>query len=209
MDEPYKFPPWLAHVIDFIFENLPEEQAKPFMANIASCIPHEADVDQIKIPILVFILRYVLEDFDHNQFPDVKQCLDNVIHIYEKDVIDLNELSLAMTSTRKAAVRAAEESVIARTRARGAMVKGLRSLAASNAGATAKAKAKAAAAEALDASNVEEGARKAWVAACVGHATAAGSMVEALRLLANVDSQLLLDEIVRLISSSYKKETGK
>lgn len=76
-------PEWLARVEDRIFEGLPDKRAKTWPKEFLSAIQVGADLDKIKNPFLVFVLRSTLETFDRAQFPQVKTAVNTVIDLCE------------------------------------------------------------------------------------------------------------------------------
>ena len=72
-------PAWLAIVEDRIFEGLSKEEAKEFPEQFLTAIPVGVDLEQIKIPFLIFILESVDDKFDHEKNPKVKKVIDGVL----------------------------------------------------------------------------------------------------------------------------------
>jgi hypothetical protein len=80
-------PEWLAHVEDTLFEGMSACKAKAWPEQFLKAIPVGVDLEQIKIPFIVFILKSARESmlavkYDKKKNPQVKvvieQC-DNVI----------------------------------------------------------------------------------------------------------------------------------
>ena len=81
--EQFGIPQWLARVQDTIFEGLPEERSVLWPEEFWTAIVPGADLDKVKTPFILFILRSNLKNFDHAKFPDVKAAIDGVIALYE------------------------------------------------------------------------------------------------------------------------------
>lgn len=88
-------PGWLAYLEDYIFENLPLEVAKKWPLKFSSAIKTGSNLDNIKVPFLVFILN-------------------ESIKIKEKDVIRSNntEIKLIKQAIRKLLLNKLKESLI-------------------------------------------------------------------------------------------------
>lgn len=78
-------PEWLARVEDTIFEGLPDERSKSWPLEFSEAINSGADLDKIKAPFLVMVLKSTLSTFDHDQYPDVKNCIDGSIALWQRD----------------------------------------------------------------------------------------------------------------------------
>ena len=101
LQERYNIPYWLGRVIDAIFEGLENSEAMKFPLRVSKAIPVGVDLDNIKTPFLSFVLKSTLDKFDHDKYPEVKKCLDDVIALYEtgdKDVGKFREVAERLRS---------------------------------------------------------------------------------------------------------------
>ncbi len=92
-------PEWLACLQDTIFEGLPNEKANLFPLQFLEAINVGANLEQIKIPMLIFIVESARSNTNNES--DLK-VIDNVLFELKKDVLDLVKLK-AITNTSNAA----------------------------------------------------------------------------------------------------------
>lgn len=72
-------PMWLAKVEDKIFEGLLKKEAKEWPVQFLEAIPVGVDLNQIKIPFLIFVVESTMNTFDHQKFSRVKKSIDDVL----------------------------------------------------------------------------------------------------------------------------------
>lgn len=77
-------PEWLAQIEDIIFEGLPNEKGKLWPSRFLYSINVGADLNKIKAPLMIFILKSTLENFDHIKYPKCKKAVDTCINLWEK-----------------------------------------------------------------------------------------------------------------------------
>lgn len=85
-------PIWLAFIEDRIFERLSNKIAKEWPLQFLKAIPIGVDLEKIKAPFFIFILKSTLNTFDHNKFPECKKSVEDVINLWklpEAERIDL------------------------------------------------------------------------------------------------------------------------
>lgn len=67
-----------------------------------AAIPVGVNLEKVKVPFLIFVLKTALTSFNHTRYPAVKKSIDDVIDLYESGETDLEKYKQA----RKAAVSA-------------------------------------------------------------------------------------------------------
>jgi hypothetical protein len=77
-------PEWLALLEDTIFEGLPLERAKVWPSEFLNVIHVGAELEKVKAPFMIFILKSTLDKFDHEKSPEVKAVVERVIALYER-----------------------------------------------------------------------------------------------------------------------------
>jgi len=85
-------PEWLARLEDKIFEGLPLEKAKTFPVQFLEAINVGADLNSIKMPMLVFMVEQA------RQYANTEKsiaAIDGVLTELKRDVLDLDKLRLA------------------------------------------------------------------------------------------------------------------
>jgi len=83
-EEELGIPEWLALVEDAIFEQLPSNEAKLWPVKFLSTINIGADLNKIKAPFVIFILKSNFDNFDHSKYPECKSAIDKCIELWEK-----------------------------------------------------------------------------------------------------------------------------
>jgi hypothetical protein len=106
-------PTWLAKLEDRIFEGLPIARAKEWPAEFLSAITPGTDLEQIKIPFLIFIVESARENFDHKKYPKQLKAIDGVLVELRKDVIDFDALKVARAAAYAAYAYAAAAAAAA------------------------------------------------------------------------------------------------
>ena len=104
-------PEWLARVEDRLFEGMGAECAETWPVDFAKAIPEGANLETVKGPFLVIILRRVLTKFNHDKFPDVKAAVERSIACWENPNTTEEEFRQARAEAEaeaEAAARAAE-----------------------------------------------------------------------------------------------------
>jgi hypothetical protein len=94
-------PMWLARMEDRIFEGLPSARAKKFPLEFLSAVNLGADLEKIKIPMLIFILESART---HTKNERSLKAIDGVLLQLRKDVLDLPALREARAAAYDAAV---------------------------------------------------------------------------------------------------------
>ncbi len=81
-------PEWLAKVEDRLFEGMSLEKSKTFPEKFLESINIGSDLEKAKSKFLVMVLKSTLDKFDHQDFPAVKESIDQVIFLYESNAKD-------------------------------------------------------------------------------------------------------------------------
>jgi hypothetical protein len=100
-------PEWLARVEDTLFEGMPKEDAMFWPERFLEAIPVGANLENVKVPFLIFILESTLDKFDHVKFPKIKTAIINVIKLYRDGETDLSKFDRAADAAKAAAEAAA------------------------------------------------------------------------------------------------------
>src|SRR5262249_54061623 len=96
-------PEWLARLEDTLFENMSMEKSRTWPLDFLSAIKPGADLERIKGPFLIVVLKSVLETFDHKKFPQAKAAVDGAIALWEREDIGSPEFLEAARAARAAA----------------------------------------------------------------------------------------------------------
>ena len=98
-------PEWLAYLVDYLFESLPNGQAKEFPEAVLKSIKVGINLDATYHKFCIFLLTEICKDTDN---PIVKPAIDNIIKLHKnlKKVSD-KEWSAAESAARSAAESAA------------------------------------------------------------------------------------------------------
>ncbi len=78
-------PEWLAHVEDALFERISAEKSRTWPHDFLLAIAPGADLDRLRGPFIIMVLKGALETFDHVQFPEVKSVVDRVIALWQRE----------------------------------------------------------------------------------------------------------------------------
>ena len=97
-------PEWLARLQDTIFEGLPAKRQQRWPEQFWRAIPVGANLESVKAPFLIYVLKCVLETFDHAKYPDIERAIRKVIDLYRNG---------GTTEEFEAAARAAEAAALA------------------------------------------------------------------------------------------------
>lgn len=100
-------PTWLVRVEDTIFEGLPLERSKQWPLEFTEAINVGADLNKIKAPFLVFILRSTLEYVQDDKHKKQKDAIQGVIDLWLRDDVGSSEWESARSKARSAADAAA------------------------------------------------------------------------------------------------------
>ena len=99
-------PEWLAHLVDFLFERLPNGEAKQFPEQVLKSIKIGANLDLVYHKFCLFLLKDICEETDN---PIVKPSIDKIIELririltYKKtDVVTKREWSAARSAAESA-----------------------------------------------------------------------------------------------------------
>ena len=79
-------PQWLARVQDRLFEGMPNADAKEFPVKFLEAINIGSDLNKIKTPFLLYIVRSARNSFNHEKFPNTLKKIDAVILKIESGV---------------------------------------------------------------------------------------------------------------------------
>lgn len=105
-------PEWLARLEDKLFENLPIEDSQAWPERFLEAIRPGADLEKVKAPFLIFVLKSALQKFDHSKFPDCKKAIDDVIAFWCLPEVQRTEAAaaamVAAATTEARAARAVE-----------------------------------------------------------------------------------------------------
>jgi hypothetical protein len=114
-------PQWLAKLEDRIFDGLPNEMAKEFPIEFIEAINIGADLNKIKIPMLIFIVESALEKTNNVEALSV---IDGVLISLRRDVLDITKLreAHAIDAAAAAALAAAAAAAGAVTHAAAAAI---------------------------------------------------------------------------------------
>lgn len=97
-------PQWLGKLADRIFEGLPNSDAKKFAVNFYPAINVGANLEKIKIPMLIFIVESAREKTKNERS---LKAIDGVLNELKKEVLDLEKLKIARRAAATAAATAA------------------------------------------------------------------------------------------------------
>ena len=78
-------PQWLARVEDDIFEGVSLERSKTWPVEFIEAINPGADLERVKRPFMVLILRSTLNNFDHQKYPEVLAAVNGSIDFWETE----------------------------------------------------------------------------------------------------------------------------
>lgn len=104
-------PEWLARLEDTFFENLPKEKSKDWPVNFAEAINEGADLDKIKVPFIIYLLKENLKTLDslkvdkeHTQviaaIKQIREATEQMIAAHESG--EEEKLSAARSAARSA-----------------------------------------------------------------------------------------------------------
>jgi hypothetical protein len=77
-------PEWLARVEDVIFERVSIDRSKTWPLEFIEAVNEGSDLNQIKAPFMIFVLKSNLDNFDHAKSPDVVKAINTCIDLWEK-----------------------------------------------------------------------------------------------------------------------------
>jgi hypothetical protein len=82
-------PEWLAHLEDSLFEKMPLERSKSWPVEFAEAIHTGADLEKIRVPFIVMLLRHSLVSlskvqFDASRYPGVNQVIMGSHHAVQQ-----------------------------------------------------------------------------------------------------------------------------
>lgn len=98
----FGIPAWLAKVEDKIFEGVSLQRSKTWPVEFIEAINTSADLNKIKAPFLIFVLKSTLDKFDHDKYSNVKKSIDTVISLYENGETDLTKFKTAASASAAA-----------------------------------------------------------------------------------------------------------
>ena len=99
-------PEWLARVEDTLFEGMSKDKSRTWPIDFLAAVNIGSDLEAIKAPFLLFVLKDTLETFESVEYPDVKKAVEVTIALWERDDIG----SADWQEAAKAAWAAAWES---------------------------------------------------------------------------------------------------
>lgn len=76
-------PEWLAYVEDTLFEGMSEEKSRTWPKDFLEAITPGVDLESVKIPFLLFVVKSTLDKFDHEKFPEIFNEINGVITTLE------------------------------------------------------------------------------------------------------------------------------
>jgi hypothetical protein len=107
-------PEWLHRVADQIHEELPDDLMRKRPVRYMSAMPVGLSFDefekQIKAPFMIFVLQNTLDNFNHDEYPDVKSTIDDSIALWKRDDIGSDEWSAATYASTYASTYAARSA---------------------------------------------------------------------------------------------------
>lgn len=77
-EEHFGIPEWLARVEDILFEGMSESRSKTFPYEFIDAINIGSNLNDIENDFKIFVLESNYKNFDHAEFPNVKNSLDEV-----------------------------------------------------------------------------------------------------------------------------------
>ena len=89
-------PEWLAHLIDFLFENLSNGKAKEFPVQFIKSVNVGANYDIMYNEFVLFLLQEICK-LDKEQYPDISKTISTIIN-YHKEIVDTNDLDAVSDS---------------------------------------------------------------------------------------------------------------
>lgn len=78
-------PEWLAHVEGALFERISAEKSRTWPLDFLLAIAPGTNLDRLRGPFIIMVLKGALETFDHVQFPEVKSVVDRVIALWQRE----------------------------------------------------------------------------------------------------------------------------
>jgi len=96
-------PKWLALLEDDLFENMSEAKSRTWPHEFLSAINPGCDLERIKGPFLIIVLKTALKTFDHQAFPDVKSAIEGSIALWQRDDIGSDDWDAARCAAWDAA----------------------------------------------------------------------------------------------------------
>ncbi len=100
-------PTWIAKLQDRLFEGMTNEDAKLFPLKFLEAIPLGVDLDQVKAPFLIFVLKGTLDTFDNEKYPNAVKAVNTVIDLYASGCTDIEKFKEARRAASAAASAAA------------------------------------------------------------------------------------------------------
>lgn len=101
-------PEWLARVEDTLFEGMSEKKSRTWPEVFLSAIKVGDDLERIKGPFLVMVLKSTLNTFDHDSHPDVVKVINRVVSLWEAP--ETKNSAAKMATAAKAAEAAASKA---------------------------------------------------------------------------------------------------
>ena len=99
-------PIWLAHLVDWLFENMPNGKAMTFPERVLEAIPVGAPLELTYSKFCIFLLKEICKNTDHLL---VKNAIDRIIELHTKiltfkktNIVTTDEWSAAWSAARSA-----------------------------------------------------------------------------------------------------------
>ena len=101
-------PEWLAHLVDFLFENMNKGKAKEFPVQFIKSINVGTNYEIMYHEFIVFLLEQICK-WNKEKHPDVTEAISTIIN-YHKKIVDTNDLDSVKDGEWSAAWSAAESA---------------------------------------------------------------------------------------------------
>jgi len=95
-------PEWLARVEDVLFEGMSVKKSKTWPRDFLMACGVGMDLDRVKAPFMVVVLKSTLTNFDHAKFPQVVAAVQGSIVLWERDDIGSEDWGSAGSAARSA-----------------------------------------------------------------------------------------------------------
>ncbi len=99
-------PEWLARVEDTLFEGMTKGRAETWPRDFLAAITPGVDLERVKAPFVIHVLRSTLKNFDHEKSPAVLAAVNGSIALWERSDVG----SEAWKSAAESAARSAESA---------------------------------------------------------------------------------------------------
>lgn len=103
-------PEWVARLEDTIFE-VSDDRSKTWPVEFIEAINVGSDLETIKKPFLIMVLKNSLKTFDHEKFPEIKNAVEGTI-VFHQTVFESTESESAASSVAYLAASSVAYSVV-------------------------------------------------------------------------------------------------